>query len=102
MVVAVLLGGFCDPGRVAVIMAHGRRPFQPSFDIHSDRISSPRPRLYAALIVAAAPASAGDIFICAEASVRTNSIEGVGDDPGLKSVARTTANPASIIARASG
>src|SRR5262247_3677729 len=47
-------------------------------------------------------ASAGDIFICVEASVSTNIIEGVGEDPGLKSVARTTANPASIIARASG
>ena len=29
-------------------------------------------------------------------------VEGVGEEPGLKSVARTTARPASIIARASG
>ena len=57
----------------------------------------PRPRLYAALIVVALIAWAGVICIWVHASESTNGIDGVGDDPGLKSVARTTASPASII-----
>ena len=46
--------------------------------------------------------SAGVIFIRVEASERTIVIAGVGDEPGLKSVASTTASPASIISRAAG
>src|ERR1044071_832842 len=65
-------------------------------------ISSPRPRLYAALMVAAQRLSAGVIFMCVEANDSTIGMEGVGDEPGLKSVARTTASPASIISRAPG
>ena len=53
-------------------------------------------------MVAAVIASAGDIFICVHASDRSIGIDGVGDDPGLKSVASTTANPVSIISRARG
>ena len=63
---------------------------------------APRPRLYAALMVAAVIASAGVIFICVQASDRIIGMEGVGEEPGLKSVASTTARPASIISRASG
>ena len=47
-------------------------------------------------------ASAGDIFICVQASDKIIGIETVGDEPGLKSVAITTARPASIISRARG
>ena len=47
-------------------------------------------------------ASAGVILICVEAMERIIGIEGVGEEPGLKSVAMTTASPASIIARAAG
>jgi len=68
----------------------------------NDPILSPRFNEYAALIVAPVIASAGDIFICVQASDKTIGIDGVGDEPGLKSVASTTARPASIISRASG
>jgi hypothetical protein len=54
------------------------------------------------LIVAAVTLSAGVIFICVAASERIIVIDGVGDEPGLKSVANTTASPASIISRAGG
>jgi hypothetical protein len=54
------------------------------------------------LTVAAAIASAGDIFICVQARERTIGIDGVGEEPGLKSLASTTARPASIISRARG
>jgi hypothetical protein len=40
--------------------------------------------------------------MCVEAMESTIVIDGVGDEPGLKSVASTTASPASIIARAAG
>ena len=53
-------------------------------------------------MVAAVIASAGVIFICVHASDSIIGMEGVGDEPGLKSVASTTASPASIIARAFG
>jgi cell division transport system permease protein len=56
----------------------------------------------AALTVAAVIASAGVIFICVHASDSTSGIEAVGDEPGLKSVASTTARPMSIICRAAG
>src|SRR5436190_4470606 len=68
----------------------------------SDPILLPRFNEYAALIVAALIASAGDIFICVHASDKIIGSEGVGDEPGLKSVASTTASPASIISRARG
>src|SRR5207237_3505042 len=68
----------------------------------NEAISSPRFSEYAGLIVVAVTASAGDIFICVQASERTIGVDGVGDDPGLKSVASTTARPASIISRARG
>ncbi len=51
-------------------------------------------------MVVAVIASAGVMRVCVEASDRTKGIDGVGDEPGLKSVARTTGKPASIIARA--
>src|ERR1700730_11390737 len=63
-------------------------------------ILEPRPKLCAALMVVAVIASAGDMCICVEARERTNGIDGEGDEPGLKSVAKTMARPASIIARA--
>ena len=53
-------------------------------------------------MVAAVIASAGIIFIWVQASERIIGIEGVGEEPGLKSVASTTASPASIITRAAG
>ena len=59
-------------------------------------------RLYAAFKVDAVIASAGDIFICVHARDRTIGMLGVGDDPGLKSVASTIASPVSIISRARG
>src|SRR5262249_43485481 len=62
----------------------------------------PRLRLYAALIVDAVMASAGDIFICVQASDKIIGMLGVGDEPGLKSVASTTECPVSIISRARG
>src|ERR1035441_5050816 len=67
-----------------------------------DPISPPRPRLQAALTVAAVIASAGVIFICVQASDSTIGIDVVGEEPGLKSVASTTAIPRSIIRRAAG
>src|SRR5204863_8990100 len=73
-----------------------------SLPASNEPILSPRFNEYAALIVAAVIASAGDIFICVHASERTIGIDGVGDEPGLKSVARTTASPASIISLARG
>src|SRR5947199_9948445 len=73
-----------------------------SLPASSDPILSPRLKEYAALIVAAVIVCAGDIFIWVQASDRTIGIDGVGDEPGLKSVARTTARPASIISRARG
>jgi len=54
------------------------------------------------LIVAAAIASAGDIFMCVHARDRTNGMLGVGEEPGLKSVARAIATPESISFRAAG
>src|SRR5271165_91089 len=68
----------------------------------SEPISPPRFRLYAALTVAAVRASAGVIFICAQANDMIVRMEVVGEEPGLKSVAITIARPASIIARAAG
>ena len=68
----------------------------------SEPILSPRFRLYAALIVDAVIASAGDIFIWVQARERIIGILGVGEEPGLKSVAITTASPASIISLARG
>ena len=47
-------------------------------------------------------ASAGVIRICVQAIERIICIEGVGELPGLKSVASRTARPASIISRARG
>ena len=41
-------------------------------------------------MVDAVIASAGDIFICVQASDKTIGIETVGDEPGLKSVAITS------------
>src|ERR1044072_2977496 len=73
-----------------------------SFPDSNEPMLSPRFNEYAALIVAALIASAGDIFICVQASERTIGIDGVGDEPGLKSVASTTASPASIISRPRG
>src|SRR5215471_9949571 len=70
--------------------------------VSNDPISAPLPKLYAALIVAALIASAGVIPIWVEASERTNGMDGVGDVPGLKSLASTTARPAAIMARAGG
>ncbi len=46
--------------------------------------------------------SAGVIFICVAASESIIGIDGVGDEPGLKSVAMTIPRPAAIMARASG
>src|SRR3989442_6429956 len=57
---------------------------------------------HAPLIVAAAIASAGDIFICVHARDRTNGMLGVGEEPGLKSVATATATPDVISFRAGG
>ena len=51
-------------------------------------------------MVAAVMASAGVIFICVQASERIMGMEGVGEEPGLKSVASTTARPTSIMSRA--
>src|SRR6267143_424959 len=73
-----------------------------SLPVSSEPILSPRFNECAALIVAAEIASADDIFICVHASEKTIGIDGVGDEPGLKSVASTTARPASIISRARG
>ena len=53
-------------------------------------------------MVDAAIASAGDIFICVHANESTIDMEGVGEEPGLKSVAMTRASPASIISLARG
>jgi hypothetical protein len=63
---------------------------------------SPRPNEYAGLIVDAEIASAGNTFICVHASDKTIGMLAVGDDPGLKSVAITTARPVPIISRARG
>src|SRR5207248_10111795 len=68
----------------------------------NDPILSARLNEHAALIVLAQIASAGDIFICVQASESTIGIDGVDEVPGLKSLASTTARPASIIARARG
>ena len=43
---------------------------------------------------------AGVIFICVQASDITTGMDAMGEEPGLKSVAKTTASPASIMARA--
>src|ERR1700749_290810 len=56
----------------------------------------------APLIVAAAIASSGVIFICVHARESANGMLTVGDVPGLKSVASATATPASISLRAGG
>ena len=53
-------------------------------------------------MVAAEIASAGDIFMWVQASDNTNGMLGVGEEPGLKSVARATGTPASINFRAGG
>jgi len=53
-------------------------------------------------MVAAEIASAGDIFICVQASDMTKGMLGVGEDPGLKSVANATGTPVSINFRAGG
>ena len=55
-----------------------------------------------ALRSAALSDSAGVIFIWVAARDKTIGIDEVGDEPGLKSVATTTASPASIISRAGG
>ena len=44
----------------------------------------------------------GDKPICKQASESMNGMDGTGEEPGLKSVARTIARPASIILRAGG
>jgi hypothetical protein len=54
------------------------------------------------LTVAAVIPSAGLIRICVTASESIIGIDALGEEPGLKSVAKTSASPASIIARASG
>src|ERR1041384_4884234 len=59
-----------------------------------------QPILQAPLTVAALIASAGVIRICVQAMDRIICIEGVGELPGLKSVASATDTPASINARA--
>ena len=54
----------------------------------------------AEFIVAATIVSAGVIFICVQASDKTNCMFSVGEVPGLKSVASATAAPLSISLRA--
>ena len=51
----------------------------------------------APLMVAAVSASSGVIFICVQASAITNAILPDGEEPGLKSDARTSGNPASMM-----
>lgn len=59
-----------------------------------------RAREYAALMVAAAMASAGVMRICVQARDKIAGMESVGLVPGLKSVARATMAPASMSLRA--
>src|SRR5207249_8584942 len=73
-----------------------------SLPTSNEPISSIRLKLAAALTVAAVTASVGLIRICVTASESIIGIDGLGDEPGLKSVATITASPASIMARASG
>ena len=52
--------------------------------------------------MAAVMPSAGDNFMCVAAIESAIGMDGVGEEPGLKSVASTIAKPASIISRAGG
>src|SRR5277367_3425892 len=79
---------------------HGRELSFPALTTSNDPIVFSFRNAYAALIVAAAIASAGVIRNCVQAKDKIIAMLKVGLVPGLKSVASATIAPASINSRA--